>query len=171
VLMEIMDALRPYVDVKEEKFKVVTVDKGKTVNGELTLKCKYRNSPDDREYFAYVDSTFNATYALELARFLRTNEIEREFKAIAANAINELLASLRIEAPRLTVESTAQAPSEGTLDPTLLLLTPLLVPHSRVQEIDVQRGAPPLTSGPASAHPWTAVQRRTLCAGGKRKMR
>jgi hypothetical protein len=150
-----MNALEPHVDKDAEKFTVMAVDKGTTIGGKLTLKCKYHDSSD--EYFVYVDGTFNAATARELARFLRRNEIESESKAIAANAINTLLATLRIEAPRLTVVSTTQEPSEGTLDPTLLLLTPLLVPPSRVQEIDVQRDAPPL-SGAVSAHPWTAVR-------------
>jgi hypothetical protein len=167
VLREIMNALGPHVDEVEKKFKVMAVDKGTTVGGELTLKCEYCDSPGD-EYFVYVNRTFNAPTARALARFLRRNEIESESWAIAANAINGLLASLGIKAPRLTVESTAQEPSEGTLDPTPLLLTPLLVPHSRVQEIGVQRDAPPLSRGPESAHPWTAVQRRTLGTRGKR---
>jgi hypothetical protein len=175
VLMQIMVALKPHMREDERQFKVTTVEKGTTVGGKLTLKCKDHGSRD--EHYVYVDRKFNAPTARELARFLRKNEIEPEFKAIAANAINGVLASLGIQAPRLTVESTAQEPSEGTLDPTLLLLTPLLVPHSRVQEIHVQRDAPPLSSGssgssgPESAHPWTAVQRRTLRARGKRQMR
>jgi hypothetical protein len=162
VLGEIMNALEPHVDEGEKKFKVMAVDKGTTVGGNLTLNCEYCDSPGDA-YYVYVDRTFNAPTARALARFLRRNEIESESWEIAANAINGLIASLGIKAPRLTVESTAQETSEGTLDPTPLLLTPLLVPHSRVQEIGVQRDAPPLTSrGPESAHPWTAVQRRTL---------
>jgi hypothetical protein len=120
VLTEIMKALKPHVEKDKNRFKVVAVDKGRTVGGELTLQCKYRNSDD--VYFVYANSKFNAPTALELARFLRKNDIEPELKAIAAKAINRLLGELGIAAPRLTVEAPRladQAPSDGALHHTL----------------------------------------------------